>query len=131
MDLSERWRLACQVLGYIAVLGLAVGGFYFVYKVKRGWRAVILFGATSLLLSGTGLALWFDVTFVRTSRMRGPVIPSPDGTHVAVVYWDLSGAVGVDHVNVLVRKEHSPFATEVFRGMAQAPPDEPQGCLDG
>jgi hypothetical protein len=126
MDLSEHWRLACHALSYIAVFALCGAGFYFVYRVQRRWKAVLLFLGSSFLLVSTGVALWFDMTFIETSRMRGPSILSPDGTHVAVVYWDLSGAVGFDHVNVLIRNKHSSFATAVFRDKAQTPPDDPK-----
>jgi hypothetical protein len=126
MDLSERWRLVCHALAYIAVFAMAGAGFFFAYKMQRRWKKGLLFSGNSVLLVVGGVALWLDMTVIETSRMRGPSIVSPDGTHVAVVYWDLSGAVGTDHVNVLIRRKNSPFATAVFRDEAQAPPDDPK-----
>jgi hypothetical protein len=42
-----------------------------------------------------------------------------------VVYWIMAGAIGFDHVHVVVRIRYSPFTTEVFTGLAQAPPNDP------
>ena len=125
MDLSERWRIACQVLGYVAVFATSGVGFYFAFKSKGRWIRGLLLACSGLLFIGTGLALWLDMTLFSPSRMRGPGIPSPDGSHIVVVYWDLSGAIGFDHVNVLIRRKYSPFAGEVFRGISQSPPGDP------
>ncbi len=125
MDLSERWRITCQVLGYFAVFALAAVGLYFASRSKNRWKMTLILTCSSLLLIGTGLALWLDMTIFLPGRMRGPAIPSPDGSHVAVVYWDLSGAIGFDHVNLLIRRRYSPFAVEVFRGISQSPPSDP------
>jgi hypothetical protein len=126
MDVSESWRLACLSLEYALAFGLSGAGFYFALRLGRRWRKFLLFACSSLLLIGSGLALWFDITFVEGSRMRGPAVLSPDGSHVAVVYWVMSGAVGFDHVYVSIRSKHSPLTTEVFRGIAQVPPDDPK-----
>jgi len=57
--------------------------------------------------------------------MHGPAISSPDGKHIAVVYWIMAGAAGFDHVHVVVRPRYSPFTKEVFAGLAQDPPNDP------
>lgn len=126
MDLSERWMIACKWIEYIAVFALSGVGFYFVYRLQQRWKKVLIFICSSLLLIGTGIALWFDITFVWGARMRGPAISSPDHTHVAVVYWVMSGAIGFDHVYVSIRSRYSPFTTEVYRGIAQSPPGDPK-----
>lgn len=125
MDLSEQWRLLCEIGGYVIFFAICGFVFYLVYRVRRQWLRIVL-AATGLLLIGAGgLALWFDVVFVNGTRLRGPAVPSPDGKHVAVVYWIMAGAVGFDHVYVAVRSRHSPFTREVFSGFAQNPPYDP------
>ncbi len=125
MDLSELWGITCQVLGYVAVFAVAGSGFYFAFRSRARWKTALIFTCSSLLLIGTCLALSLDMTIFLPSKMRGPAIPSPDGSHVAVVYWDLSGAIGFDHVNVLIRRKYSPFTVEVFRGISESPPSDP------
>jgi hypothetical protein len=125
MDSSERWRIACQMFAYAALFAISGVGFYLAFKARVRWIPGLLLACSSLLLIGTGLALWLDMALFSPSRMRGPAIPSPDGSHVVVVYWDLSGAIGFDHVNVLIRRKYSPFAVEVFRGISQSPPSDP------
>ena len=126
MDVSESWRIVCLTLGYVAVFAASGVGFYFAYRLGRRSKGFLLFASSSLVAIGSGLALWFDITFVEGCRMRGPAILSPDQTHVAVVYWVMSGAIGFDHVHVSIRNKHSPFATEVFSGIAQSPPGDPK-----
>jgi hypothetical protein len=125
MDLSEQWRIVCQIGGYVLFFAICASCFYLTYRVQRRWLRVLAAGAGILLLGIGGLALWFDLTFVSGTRMRGPALPSPDGKHVAVVYWIMVGAVGSDHVHVVVRSRFSPFTKEVFAGLAQNPPDDP------
>ena len=125
LDLSEWWRTLWQVSGYVLFFAICGFCFYLTYRLQRRWLRVGM-AALGILLAGIGgLALWFDLTFVCGSRMRGPAIPSPDGRHVAVVYWIMSGAVGFDHVHVAVRSRYSPLTTEVFAGLAQDPPNDP------
>jgi len=125
MDLSEEWRIAIKGLEYVVAFGMVGGGFYLAYRLRRRWMRFLIFGSSTFVAVVVGLALWFDLSFVEGSRMRGPILLSPDGRHVAVVYWVMSGAVGTDQVHVSVRTRHDPFATEVFAGMAQSPPNDP------
>ena len=126
MDVSETWRIVGVGLAYVCAFVLSGSGFYFSFRLSRRWKGLLLFACSVVLVIGSGLALWFDAVFVETSRMRGPAIPSPDRSHVAVVYWVMSGAVGPDHVYVSIRNKYSPFATEVFKGTAQNPPHDPE-----
>lgn len=125
MDLSEQWRLLCEIGGDVLFFAICGFVFYLVHRVPRQWLRIVLAAVGILLIGIGGLAIWFDLEFVAGSRMRGPAIPSPDGKHVAVVYWIMAGAVGFDHVHVVVRSRHSPFTAEVYTGMAQNPPDDP------
>jgi hypothetical protein len=125
MDLSEQWRLLSGIGGYVLFVAICGFVFYRAYRVRRQWLRIALGAAGILLIGIGGLAIWFDLEFVAGSRMRGPAIPSPDGKHVAVMYWIMAGAVGFDHVHVLLRSHHSPFTTEVYTGLAYNPPDDP------
>jgi hypothetical protein len=125
MDLSEQWTIAWQVSGYVLFFAICGLSFYLASRVRRVWLRTAAAAIGVILLGIGGLALWFDFTFVRGSRMRGPAISSPDGKHVAVVYWIMAGAVGFDHVHVVVRSRYSPFTKEVFAGLAQDPPNDP------
>jgi hypothetical protein len=126
MDVSERLRIVCLALEYIAAFSLSGVGFYFASRLRRRWKRFLLFACSSLFVIASGLVLWFDIAFVEGSRMCGPAILSPNEIHVAVVYWVMSGAIGSDHVHVSIRKKDSLFLTEVFSGMAQNPPDDPK-----
>ena len=125
MDLSEQWGLFREIGGYVLFFTICGFVFYLVYRVRRQWLRIVLAAAGLLLIGIGGLAVWFDVVFVNGTRMRGPAVPSPDGRHVAVVYWIMAGAIGFDHVHVVVRSRQSPFTTEVFTGYAQNPPFDP------
>lgn len=125
MDLSEQWRMLLNVSGYALFFGICGSCFYHAYRVQRRWIRVFSAAVGIVLVGICGLALWFDLTFVSGTRMRGPAIPSPDGRHVAVVYWIVSGAIGFDHVHVAIRSRYSPFPSEVFSGFAQDPPNDP------
>jgi hypothetical protein len=125
MDLSEQWGLLCEIGGYVLFFAVCGFVFYLVYRVRRQWLRIVLAAAGILLIGIGGLALWFDLAFVNGAKMRGPAVRSPDGKHVAVVYWIMVGAVGFDHVHVGVRSRHSPFTTEVFTALAQNPPYDP------
>ena len=125
MDLSELGRILLNVSGYALFFAICGSCFFFAYRVHRRWLRVVSAAVGIVLVGIGGLALWFDLTFVSGTRMRGPAIPSPDGRHVAVVYWITSGAIGFDHVHVAVRPRYSPFTSEVFSGFAQDPPNDP------
>ena len=125
MDLSEQWRIIWNASGYVLFFAICSSCFYATYRVQRQWLRVRSAAVGIILVGIGGLALWFDLTFVSGTRMRGPAIPSPDGRHVAVVYWIMVGAVGFDHVHVAVRSRYSPFTSEVFSGFAQDPPNDP------
>jgi hypothetical protein len=125
MDLSGQWRVLAQVSGYVPLFAICGFCFYLTYRLQRRWLRIVVAAVGSLLVGMGAFALGFDFTFVSSFRMRGPSIPSPDGRHVAVVYWITPGALGFDHVHVEVRSRYSPFTTEVFTGLAQAPPNDP------
>jgi hypothetical protein len=120
MDLSEQWRIVWEISGYVLFFAICGFVFYLTRRVRRWWLRIVATATGILLLGIGGLALWFDMVFVSGSRMRGPAISSPDGKHVAVVYWVMVGAVGFDHVHVVVRSRLSPFTTEVFTGLPKA-----------
>jgi hypothetical protein len=125
MDLSEQLRILWQVSGYVLFFAICGFCFYLSHRTQRPWLRVVVAGVGIVLVGIGGLALWFDLVFVSSTRMRGPAISSPDGKHVAVVYWVMVGAVGFDHVHVVVRSRLNPFTTEVFTGLAQDPPNDP------
>jgi hypothetical protein len=125
MDLSEQWRICLEILGYVLFFAICGFVFFLTRRVRRWWLRIVVTAAGILLLGIGGLSLWFDIVFVSGSRMRGPAMSSPDRKHVAVVYWVMAGAVGFDHVHVVVRSRPSPFTTEVFTGLAQDPPNDP------
>lgn len=125
MDLSEQWRILWHVSSYVLFFAVCVSCFYLTNRIRRGSFRILVAAMGAILLGIGVFSLWFDLAFVRGTRMRGPAIPSPDGKHIALVYWIMVGAVGFDHVHVVVRSRYSPFTEEVFTGLAQAPPNDP------
>ena len=126
MDISEVLEATVKALYYFAALALVIAGLYFGFRSRRLWIRIVLFLCSTLLVVVTALALWFDFYLMAGSTMHRPAIYSPDGKIVAVISWTLSGAVGFDHVHVRLRSRCSPVAKEVFTGLAQNPPDEPE-----
>jgi hypothetical protein len=126
MDISEVLEATLHALYYLAALAVLSAAGYFAFRSRRLWLRIVLGVFSTLLVAVTAFALWFDFYLMAGTTMRHRPIYSPDRKHVAVVSWTLSGAIGFDHVHVRVRSLYSPFATEVFTGFAQSPPDDPE-----
>jgi hypothetical protein len=126
MDISELLDVILQALCYLAGFGLLLAALYFAYRSHRSWLRIVLSVCCIFRIAIIGLALWFDFYLLAGSTMRHAPIYSPDRKHVVLVSWTLSGAIGFDHVHVRLRSRYSPFAKEVFTGMAQSPPDDPE-----
>jgi hypothetical protein len=126
LDISEVLPIVGEVIVYIVAFTVSISGFYFALRVRKRWLRYSTIPLSAFLFAATSLSLWFDLYFIAGTTMHRPAIYSPDGKHVAVVNWIMSGAIGFDHVHVSVRSRYSPFAEEVFTGIAQAPPGDPE-----
>jgi hypothetical protein len=74
MDLSEQWRILWHVSSYVLFFAICGACFYLTYRVQRRGVRIIVVAMGVLLVGIGGFALWFDLTFVSGTRMRGPAI---------------------------------------------------------
>src|ERR1035441_1377404 len=122
MDISEIWNH----LGYLAPPIVALILFVLSRRIPHKWVRIPARVGSIMLFLIAGFVLFIDGCELITATARRPGIISPDGKHVALTYWVLVGAVGFDHVHISVRSRYNPAATEVFTGLANNTPNDPE-----
>jgi hypothetical protein len=120
MDISEIW----DNLPYVVAPAIALTLGLMAFRMKRRWVRFSAFAVSLVLFLLAGLTLALQAYVLINSTARRPNVISPDGKHVAVTRWLLSGAIGCDHAYVSIRSRFSPIAKGV--DFECAPPAEPR-----
>lgn len=114
MDVSEIWPFVKMV----AVLGGIA--FWLARRVSSGWvripARVLAAGTTTVSL----VLLLLLAALGQDCSVRAPALWSPDGEHVALLWWGTQGALGPDGAKVSVRPRGGWTAKLVFRGAGWA-----------
>jgi hypothetical protein len=118
IDISEVWNN----LGFLLALVVALFLLFMALRVPKKWIRIPAIGFGALFVVIAGLALLLDGYFLLASTARRPGLVSPDGKHVAVVRWDLVGAVGLDHVHVSIRSRFAQLQLRCLQISPTTPP---------
>ncbi len=113
IDITDLWRfLTFALLPFLPLLSLIFSG-----GIRLRWARISVKAIGSLLLIPTGLFFLGMCVFESAGVRHAPPLYSPDGKHVALLWFALQGALGDDYGTVDLRRSWIPFAENVYSGL--------------
>ena len=113
VDIENFWRF----LVFCLIPGVPILAFWLFRYIKVDWaRRGLRFFTGTLLVPVSIFFLFFCLTQIGCVKRSLP-LPSPDGTHFALLELISQGALGDDYATVVVRRSWWPAGTVAFSGL--------------